>query len=128
LVLTKPLGTGILSTALKQGRLEPALLAKLTRLMAGLNRGAAEAAVEFGARAATDVTGYGLLGHASQMAQASGVSMRLRPSPRWFLPRVLELAAAAVMPAGLKRNREFYGAGVAAAGAAEALQDALYDP
>src|SRR5262245_16276817 len=66
LVLTKPLGTGILATALKQQRLEPALVRRVTRSMARLNRTASEVAVEFGARAATDVTGFGFLGHASQ--------------------------------------------------------------
>ena len=128
LVLTKPLGTGILSTALKQESLDAPLLRRLTRLMTALNRGPAEAAVEFGARAATDVTGYGLLGHVCQMAEASGVSIRLAPSPRWFLPRVLELAAAGVKPAGLDRNREFYSPKVAAGLCGPAMLDALYDP
>jgi len=128
LVLTKPLGTGILSTALKQESLDAPLLRRLTRLMTALNRGPAEAAVEFGARAATDVTGYGLLGHVCQMAEASGVSIRLAPSPRWFLPRVLELAAAGVKPAGLDRNREFYGPKVAAGTCGPAMVDGLYDP
>ena len=128
LVLTKPLGTGILSTALKQGRLEPALLRRLTRQMATLNRAASEAAVEFGARAATDVTGFGLLGHAQQMAGASGVSFRLRPVRRWFLPRVLELAAAGVQPGGLGRNREFYGAEIVHGNVDGPMRDALFDP
>ena len=104
LVLTKPLGTGILTTALKHGRLEPPLLRRLTRQMATLNRRAAEAAVEFGAHAATDITGFGLLGHAAQVAQASGVTLRLHPSGRWLLPRVLELASAGRSPAGWRRT------------------------
>jgi selenide,water dikinase len=127
-VLTKPLGTGILSTALKQGRLEEALLRKLTRLMTTLNRSASESAVEFKARAATDVTGYGLLGHASQIADASRVSMRLHPSSRWFLPRVLEFAAAGVKPGGLDRNREFFGPKVSRGDLDDTLLDGLYDP
>ena len=128
LLLTKPLGTGILSTALKQGRLEPALLARLTRQMAQLNRAAAEAAVEFGARAATDVTGFGLLGHAVQLADASGVTLGLAPAPGWLLPRVRELAAAGVAPGGLAANRGFYAASVAGDAVEPALRDALYDP
>jgi selenide,water dikinase len=128
LLLTKPLGTGILSTAIKQGRLEPAQIRKLTRHMATLNRRASEAAVEFGARAATDVTGFGLLGHGSQLADASGVTLRLRPEKRWFLPRVLELAAAGVAPGGLGRNRAFYGARVVEGGLPEPMVNALYDP
>jgi selenide,water dikinase len=127
-LLTKPLGTGILSTALKQQRLEPSLARRLTRSMASLNRSAAEAAAEFKARAVTDVTGYGLLGHAAQMAEASGVTIRLFPARRWFLPRVLELAAAGVTPGGLEKNRAFFGPQVAAAGIEDAWLDALHDP
>jgi selenide,water dikinase len=128
LMLTKPLGTGILATALKQGLLAPPLIRRLTRGMTTLNRGASEAAVEFRASAATDVTGFGLLGHASQLADASGVTLRLVPSRRWFLPRTLELAGERVKPAGLERNREFYGPGVDAAGIDDTLLDGLYDP
>jgi selenide,water dikinase len=128
LLLTKPLGTGVLSTALKRERLEPASLRRLTRQMVALNRAASESAVEHGARAATDVTGYGLLGHAHQLAEASRVSLRLHPARRWFLPRVLELAGEGVYPAGLTRNREFYGRGVGHGGLAEPMTLALYDP
>jgi selenide,water dikinase len=128
LVLTKPLGTGILSTALKGGLLAEPLLRRLTKQMATLNRAASECAVEFGARAATDVTGFGLLGHASQMADASGVTFRLRPEARWFLPRVLELAEQGVVPGGLARNAEHYGARVDAGNTSPAMLQALYDP
>ena len=129
LYLTKPLGTGILSTALKQGKLDAALTRKLTAHMKTLNRAASEAAVAAGARAATDVTGFGLLGHTSQMAGESGVTLVLRPGKRWFLPRVLELLAAGVAPGGLARNRDYYAGQVDASELAEpALVDALYDP
>ncbi len=128
LFLTKPLGTGILSTALKQGKLDPSLTRRLATHMAALNRAASEAAVASGARAATDVTGFGLLGHAAQVADASGVSFALEPTARWFLPRVLEFAAAGVAPGGLGRNREFYSPSVAASALAIPLLDALYDP
>ena len=127
LLLTKALGTGILSTAIKQGRLDAAHIRRLTRQMATLNRRAAEAAVEFGARAATDVTGFGLLGHGSQLADASGVTLRLRPEKRWFLPRVLELAVAGVTPGGLGRNRDFYAERVLDGGLPQPMLDALYD-
>ncbi len=126
--LTKPLGTGILSTALKQGRLDGPGTRRLARHMASLNRAASEAAVAAGARAATDVTGFGLLGHASQVADASGVTLALRPGPRWFLPRVLELVAAGVAPGGLARNREYYESSVDSTALAEAWVQALYDP
>jgi selenide, water dikinase len=126
--LTKPLGTGILATALKQQRLDPPLVAKMTKQMATLNRRAAEAAVEFGLRAATDVTGFGLIGHASQMADASGVTMRLAPNAEWFLPRALELAEAGALAGGLHKNREFYRDQVEGRAASEPIDLALYDP
>jgi selenide,water dikinase len=128
LLLTKPLGTGVLSTALKQGLLDAALARRVSRQMTVLNRVAAEAAVEFGARAATDVTGYGLIGHAQQMAMASGVSFHLRPHGNWLLPRVLEFAAAGVYPGGLDRNRDYYARDVGHGDLAEPLIRALYDP
>lgn len=128
LVLTKPLGTGILSTALKQDRLEAPLLKKMTRSMATLNRAAAESAVEFGARAATDVTGFGILGHASQVAEASGVSLELAPVAGWFLPRALDLVGQGVKPGGLDRNREFFAGGIDEGAVSGAMLEALYDP
>jgi selenide,water dikinase len=128
LLLTKPIGTGVLSTALKQQRLDLALARRLARHMAALNRAAAEAAVEFGARAATDVTGFGLIGHASQMADASGVSLRLVPARSWFLPRALELAAEGVAPGGLYKNRDFYGPRVGGVAPPEPVALALHDP
>ena len=128
LVLTKPLGTGVLATALKHGRLEPPLLRRLTRQMAALNRAAAEAAVRHGARAATDVTGFGLLGHAAQMAAASGVTFDLSVSRDWFLPRTLELAGAGEVPEGLRKNREHFGPRVDLEDVDEATALALFDP
>lgn len=128
LVLTKPLGSGILATALKRGHLDAALLRRVTRVMALLNRAASAAAVEFGARAATDVTGFGLLGHASQMADASGVTLRLAPAADWFLPRVLAWAREGAVPGGLASNRAFYGPSVDAGETPTEVVDALYDP
>jgi selenide,water dikinase len=128
LLLTKPLGTGVLATALKQGRLSPAQTRRLTRTMASLNRAAAEAAVAFRAHAATDVTGYGLVGHAAQLADASGVTLRLRPRPDWFLPRALELAADGAVAGGLKRNRAFFADRVGGEPLAEPLALGLHDP
>ena len=127
--LTKPLGTGILSTALKQGKLDAALTRRLSEQMASLNRAASEAAVAAGARAATDVTGFGLLGHATQLAEASKVTLELTPARAWFLPRVLELAVAGVVPGGLARNRDHYSPRVSVPeGFDAAMLDALYDP
>ena len=128
LILTKRLGTGILSTALKRGLLSPAGLSALTRSMTTLNRAASECALEFGARAATDVTGFSLLGHSSQMAEASGVTFRIHPDSSWLLPGAGEFAAQGVMPGGLSRNREFYGSKVHGTAASAAVLAALYDP
>ncbi len=128
LYLTKPIGTGILATALKQGKLDETHARRLVRHLTALNRQASEVAVEFGARAATDITGFGLLGHASQMAEASAVTLQLSPTNDWLLPRVREHAAALVVPGGLARNREFYSPGILAEGVDEALLTALHDP
>ncbi|MBI1799820.1 MAG: selenide, water dikinase SelD [Candidatus Eisenbacteria bacterium] len=128
LILTKPLGAGVLATALKRGELDPAAVRRMTRVMATLNRAASEAAVEYGARAATDVTGFGLIGHALQMADASAVTFRLRPSREWFQPRALDLAARGVAPGGLKSNREFYGPRIREGLIPEPLRLGLYDP
>jgi len=128
LLLTKPLGTGILATALKQGKLDPGLTRKLTRSMAALNRAAAEAALAHGVHAATDITGFGMLGHAVQLADESRVTLRLSPAASWFMPRVLELAEAGVGPAGLHRNRDFYSPRVDEGDVAEPTRRALYDP
>lgn len=128
MILTKPLGTGVLATALKHGRLEPALVRRLTRQMAALNGDASAAALRHGARAATDVTGFGLAGHASQMARASGVTLRLVPRPDWFLPRTLDLAREGEVAGGLRNNRAYYGAAVSAVGVDPTIELALYDP
>ncbi len=128
LLLTKPLGTGILATALKQGKLDRALTAKLTKHMATLNRRASELAVAFGARAATDITGYGLLGHAVQFADASGATVRLAPKAAWLMPRVPELAAAGAVAGGLHKNRAFFRDQVGGRTLPEPLELALYDP
>lgn len=128
LYLTKPLGTGVLTTALKQGKLDASLLKRVTRQMASLNRAASEVAVAFGSRAATDVTGFSLLGHASQLADASGVTLVFRPGDDWLLPQVRSFVAADVYPGGLARNRNFFRSKVDEAGLAEDLLKTLYDP
>jgi selenide,water dikinase len=128
LLLTKPLGAGILSTALKQQRLDAREVARLTKTLATLNRRASEAAIACGARAATDVTGFSLVGHARQMAEASGVTFRLRPHARWFMPRALELADAGVFPGGVRRNRTYYGEGLDTSMLPEAMALGLFDP
>jgi selenide,water dikinase len=107
LVLTKPIGTGVISQAVKQGTAAAESLAAAVASMAALNRPAAEAMVEVGVSAATDVTGFGLLGHLHELAHASGVAARVDAARVPLLPGALELAAAGTIPGGSKRNAAF---------------------
>ena len=108
LVLTKPLGTGILTTALKGEVLAEAELGEAIAGMAALNKKAAEAMLEVGVSAATDITGFGLLGHALELAEASGVLVEIEAAALPVYPRVREMAAIGLVPAGSYNNREFY--------------------
>lgn len=104
LVLTKPLGSGILTTAIKRGLLSPARVREATALMATLNRRAAEAAAGCVVHACTDLTGFGLLGHLSEMVRGSGVVARVHFGAVPLLGDVRTLAADGVLPGGSKRN------------------------
>ena len=107
LVLTKPIGTGILTTALKGGALNDKLTAEITELMATLNKGASEAMMEVGVNAATDITGFGLLGHALEMAKASKVGIRLNALEVPIISEAMTFAAMGMIPEGSHRNRNF---------------------
>jgi selenide,water dikinase len=104
LVLTKPLGFGIASQAIKKQALAAADLAEVTRLMTTLNRTAKDAALAAGARAATDVTGFGLLGHLRNLLLASGVAARLCVPAVPVLPFARDLAAQGLVPGGTRTN------------------------
>lgn len=104
LVLTKPIGTGVIATAIKAGTAEASWVEAAVHSMSTLNRGAAEAMSRLGLRAATDVTGFGLLGHLRQMLRASGVSATLEHRYVPFLPGALDLAERGGFPGGTKRN------------------------
>jgi len=105
LLLTKPLGSGILTTAIKRGLALGPLLDEVTRLMAGLNRAAGEVLAASGqVHALTDVTGFGLLGHLWEMAEGSGVAARLEAARVPVLDGVEELARSGVVPGGSKAN------------------------
>jgi selenide,water dikinase len=106
LVLTKPLGTGILSTALKRGSLLEAGMADAVRSMTTLNAGAARAATSVGVSAATDVTGFGLIGHLTHMLNASRLSAELAFDALPVLPHAVNLAARGVVSGGTQRNFE----------------------
>jgi selenide,water dikinase len=106
LVLTKPIGTGIIATAIKAGNADAPTIEAATRSMATLNRGSGEAMTAIGVRAATDVTGFGLLGHLRQMLRSSGVSARIDSAAVPLLPGAYELAQTARFPGGTLRNME----------------------
>ncbi len=107
LILTKPLGTGIISTAIKRGVAGDETVARIVTSMATLNRKASELMVEAGAHACTDITGFGLLGHASAMVEGSDVGMVIYSAQVPYFPEAKELAEAGVVPGGLGRNRDF---------------------
>ncbi len=104
LFLTKPLGTGILGSALKIGAIDAAAIAVAVRWMTTLNAAAARAMLAAGAHAATDVTGFGLLGHANEVARASGVRMRVEAARVPIMSGVRELVGSGVLPSGSRRN------------------------
>jgi cysteine desulfurase NifS/selenium donor protein len=106
LVLTKPIGTGILATAVKRGLAEEAVAGRLVATMRRLNKAAAEAMDEVGAHACTDVTGFGLLGHLREMAAASGLDAELEARAVPVLEPARDLAAADVVPGGTLDNLE----------------------
>ncbi|HEV8551999.1 MAG TPA: selenide, water dikinase SelD, partial [Casimicrobiaceae bacterium] len=106
LVLTKPIGTGVLTTALKRDLASAADLAPAVKSMATLNAGAARAMLASGAHAATDVTGFGLLGHLHNILVASGKSAEIDSGAVPLLPKAAELAERGAVPGGTKRNRE----------------------
>ncbi|CAN5757622.1 selenide, water dikinase SelD [soil metagenome] len=104
LVLTKPIGTGIIATAIKAGTADEDVIRTAVDSMTTLNRGAAEAMLRVGVSAATDVTGFGLPGHLRNMLRASGVAAELRSGAVPLLPGAAELAAAGNIPGGTRRN------------------------
>jgi selenide,water dikinase len=104
LVLTKPLGTGVLSTALKRGLISEGGMAEAIQAMTTLNEGAMHAALAQGLRAATDVTGFGLLGHLANIVSGSRVGARLELACIPFLPEARRFAAEEVVPGGTRRN------------------------
>lgn len=127
LVLTKPLGTGVIATALKAGQAPSAVVEVAARSMAQLNRDAAREGLATGAHAATDITGFGLAGHLCGMARESGVRLEIWSLELPLLPGVLDLAAR-FQPRGLKANRTYYGPWLEMAGVGPAREPLLFDP
>lgn len=106
-ILTKPLGTGIISTVIKAKLASGDLEAKLTRIMATLNKKAAEIMSFFDVNACTDITGFGLLGHALEVAQASGVEIRINSASVPVIIEAVEFAGMGIVPEGTHANRNF---------------------
>jgi len=131
LLLTKPIGTGVITTAHKRGIVADEHLQAAITSMVRLNRRAAELAEAAGLHSATDITGYGLLGHAEELARNSGVALQISLDEVPLLPGALEYARRGIFPGGLGRNRDYLlGEGVVRL--AEELEQAhvqlLFDP
>jgi selenide,water dikinase len=129
LVFTKAIGTGVIGTALKRGISRPDWVEAATASMLTLNRAACHAMLRFDVHGCTDVTGFGFLGHAREMAIGSGVTLEIDPSRIPLLPGALDAVRAGAIPGGLNNNRDFAECTVEVAGNLDpALLKLLYDP
>jgi selenide,water dikinase len=129
LILTKPLGTGIVSTAMKGGLASAEAVETISRQMAELNRRAAEIMGDYPVHACTDVTGFGFIGHLAEMVVGSGCSVRVRVSDIPILKEAREYAAIGLIPAGAYRNREYRSVMVDVNSDVDPITlDVLYDP
>lgn len=128
LFLTKPLGIGVLTTAQKAELLSEEGKDFAIRMMTTLNKGARDAMVSFRVHACTDVTGFGFLGHACEMAEGSDVTLQIDTKKIDLIPEALEFARMGILPAGMYRNRSFAEEKVDPGDTELAVQDLLYDP
>ncbi len=129
LILTKPLGTGIIATAIKAGLADQELIDRVTQAMATLNLYAALIMEDFTVHACTDITGFGFLGHLAEMVVDSGFGVHITASAVPVYPEALEWAAMGLIPAGAYNNRNYRGAFVDfAASVQQRVQDLLFDP
>jgi len=129
LILTKRIGTGILTSAVKLGRMKESSLKPVVASMLMLNKTASKAAVSGGARAATDVTGFGLLGHALNIAKSSKVNLVIKNSEVPFMKNVKELIASGIVQKGARKSLEFVSTNVSfPSGFEDADKLALVDP
>ena len=129
LILTKPLGVGILTTGAKADMVEKTVMDRIYTQMATLNKAARDVMVRFGVHSCTDVTGFALLGHSFEMAQGSQCTIHIQVDKVPYHPEALELASMGLIPAGAYRNRAYAEAAVTVRGnISRAQQDILYDP
>ncbi len=128
LILTKPIGTGILSTALKGKLLDKTITHLLTQTMSTLNKTASEVMMETGVNACTDITGFGLLGHTLEMARASKVTIKIWKNKVPLLPKVYDFASMGVVPAGGRRNVKYCSKAIDTGNTDPITLDILSDP
>ena len=128
LLLTKPIGTGIISTAVKGGMASDQVIKAVAQSMAALNKTASEVMLQVGVNACTDITGFGLLGHACEMIQDSRIGLRIHSASVPIFPETIELARMGMIPGGTYRNKEFRSKMVDSAGIADVMLDILFDP
>ena len=129
LILTKPLGVGIITTGAKADMVEGKVMERIYAQMAALNKAARDIMVQYDVHSCTDVTGFGLMGHSYEMAQGSNCTLHIQVDKVPYHAEALELAAMGLIPAGAYRNREYAQAGVAVQGKFSlAMEDILYDP
>ena len=128
LILTKPIGIGVLTTAQKADLLDADTLSLMTRLMTTLNKGARDVLANFDVHACTDVTGFSLLGHLYEMCSGSDVSAEIDVDAVEFIPQALEFARMGLLPEGMYRNRTFAEHAVDVGDTELALCDLLFDP
>ncbi len=128
LYLTKPLGTGVISTAIKAGKCSPDVLAGAVEVMLSLNAAAAEAMLEAGATACTDITGFGLGGHSHQLAHYSGYALEIDLESLPALDGAVDAINRKLIPGGLKSNRTFLEPWVSGHPSKRAVPELLYDP
>ena len=128
LVLTKPIGIGVLTSAGKADLLTKETVDFMNRMMTTLNKAARDVMVRYRVHACTDVTGFGLMGHGFEMAQGSDAALHIDVSAIDLIPEALEFARMGVLPAGMYRNRSFAETGVDVGDTELAVQDLLFDP
>lgn len=128
LILTKPLGTGIINTAVKARMAGERVIETVAQSMAALNKTASEVMLQVGVNACTDITGFGLLGHACEMIQDSQVGLKIRSVSVPIFPETLGLARVGMIPGGTYRNKEFRAKMVDSAGVGDIMMDILFDP
>ena len=128
LILTKQIGTGIINTAAKVSLADSRAIQEATTVMASLNRKPKEVMDRFTVHACTDITGFGLLGHSLEMAEASKVSFLLHKKDIPFIKESLDYAEMGLVPAGAHENRKFQEEKVEFKGIDTAFQDILFDP